>query len=66
MYALAGKIDINFLKDEISVVKGKRIFFKDLWPSIDEVKRTMENCLKSSFSNQTTKIFSRGLELEEN
>ena len=28
MYALAGKIDINFLKDEISVVKGKRIFSK--------------------------------------
>ena len=26
MYALAGKIDINFLKDEISIVKEKEFF----------------------------------------
>ena len=60
MYALAGKIDINFLKDEISVVKGKRIFFKDLWPSIDEVQRTMENCLKSSFFKSNYKNIFQG------
>ena len=27
MYALAGKVDINFLKDEISIIKGKKNFF---------------------------------------
>ena len=56
MYALAGRVDIDFLKEEISIIKGKRIFFKDLWPKIEEVKKTMEKCLKSSFfkSNYTS------------
>ena len=49
MYALAGKVDINFSEEEISIVKGKKIFFKDLWPSVEEVKKTMNKCLKSSF-----------------
>ena len=49
IYALAGRVDINFFKDEISNVNGKKVFFKDLWPSISEVKKTMSNCLKSSF-----------------
>ena len=49
IYALAGRVDINFFKEEISIVKGKRIFFKDLWPKIEEVKKTMNKCLKSSF-----------------
>ena len=56
MYALAGRVDIDFLKEEISIIKGKRIFFKDLWPKIEEVKKTMEKCLKPSFfkSNYTS------------
>ena len=49
MYALAGRVDINFSEEEISIVKGKKIFFKDLWPSVEEVKKTMNKCLKSSF-----------------
>ena len=49
MYALAGKVDIDFFKDEISIVNGKKVFFKDLWPSVREVKETMDKCLKASF-----------------
>ena len=59
MYALAGKVDINFLKDEISIIKGKKNFFKDLWPNINEVQKTMDECLKSSFLSQIIKIFLR-------
>ena len=58
MYALAGKVDIDFFKDEISIVNGKKVFFKDLWPSVREVKETMDKCLKASFLKLTTKIYS--------
>ena len=58
MYALAGKVDIDFFKDEISIVNGKKVFFKDLWPSVREVKKTMDKCLKASFFKLTIKIYS--------
>ena len=49
MFALAGRIDIDFSKEEIATIKGKKIFFKDLWPKLSEVKKLMEKCLKTSF-----------------
>ena len=49
MFALAGRIDIDFSKEEIATIKGKKIFFKDLWPKLSEVKKLMDKCLKTSF-----------------
>ena len=49
IFALAGRIDIDFSKEEIATIKGKKIFFKDLWPKLSEVKKLMDKCLKTSF-----------------
>ena len=49
MFALAGRIDIDFSKEEIATIKGRKIFFKDLWPKLSEVKKLMDKCLKTSF-----------------
>jgi aconitate hydratase len=46
LYALAGRIDIDFESDEIDIIKGKKIFLKDLWPTSNEVKKIMDKVLK--------------------
>ncbi len=49
LFALAGRINIDFKNEEIAVVNGRKIFFKDLWPSSNEVFKTQEISLKSNF-----------------
>lgn len=51
MYALAGRIDIDFEKEPVGKDKnGKDVFFKDLWPSKTEIK-------KVSSINVTSEMF---------
>lgn len=38
-YALAGKVDIDFEKEEIGISSdGKKVFLTDIWPNQDEIK----------------------------
>ena len=47
IYALSGRINIDFDNEEIGISKGKKIFLKDLWPSSKEVKLLSEKNIKS-------------------
>lgn len=39
VYALAGRVDIDFETEEIGIGKdGQKVFLKDIWPTRDEVK----------------------------
>ncbi|MDA4127148.1 MAG: aconitate hydratase AcnA [Thaumarchaeota archaeon] len=47
-YALAGRIDFDFSSTPLGVGKdGKAVFLKDLWPTLKEVKKTVEASLNS-------------------
>ncbi|MDG6908872.1 MAG: aconitate hydratase AcnA [Nitrososphaerota archaeon] len=46
-YALAGRIDIDFSSTPLGTGKdGRPVFLRDLWPSMSEVKGTVEKCLE--------------------
>jgi aconitate hydratase len=46
-YAIAGTMDINFVKDPIGVgINGESVFLKDIWPSPQEVEQTMQQYVK--------------------
>ena len=47
IYALSGRINIDFNNEEIGISKGKKIFLKDLWPSSKEVKLLKRENFKS-------------------
>ncbi|KAL6224445.1 hypothetical protein ACLB2K_003300 [Fragaria x ananassa] len=42
-YALAGTVDIDFETEPIGVGKGKKIFFRDIWPSNKEVAEAVQS-----------------------
>jgi aconitate hydratase len=47
-YALAGRIDFDFATTPLGIGKdGKAVFLKDLWPTLKEVKKTVEASLSS-------------------
>lgn len=47
-YALAGRIDFDFVTTPLGKGKnGKLVFLRDLWPSLEEVKRTVQSSLNS-------------------
>jgi aconitate hydratase len=47
-YALAGRIDFDFSSTPLGMGKdGRAVFLKDLWPPLQEVKRTVEASLNS-------------------
>lgn len=47
-YALAGKIDFDFASTPLGKgTDGRPVFLKDLWPSLAEVKKTVESSLSS-------------------
>jgi aconitate hydratase len=47
-YALAGRIDFDFASTPLGMGKGgKPIYLRDLWPSLEEVKRTVQASLNS-------------------
>ncbi|KAF5949322.1 hypothetical protein HYC85_011315 [Camellia sinensis] len=49
-YDLAGTVDIDFEKEPIGVGKdGKNVYFKDIWPSTEEVTEDHKNKLKAKY-----------------
>ena len=60
IYALSGRINIDFDKEEIGTVKGKKIFLKDLWPSSKEVKILSEKILKVELFKKNYKNIFKG------
>ena len=58
MFAISGKINIDFDNEEITSVNGKKIYFNDLWPSEKEVQEIMNQTLKKKlFEKNYKKIF---------
>ena len=60
IYALSGRINIDFDKEEIGTVKGKKIFLKDLWPSSKEVNKLGEKILKVELFKKNYKNIFKG------
>ena len=58
-YALAGTVDIDFYREEIGKSKdGKDIFLKDIWPTNQEIKDTVnKSILPDTFINRYSDIF---------
>ncbi len=47
-YALAGRMDFDILEDPIGEgTGGEPVYLRDLWPSSEEVKRTVETAIRS-------------------
>jgi aconitate hydratase len=45
-YALVGSIDFDFSSTPLMTGKdGRQVFLKDIWPTLDEIKRTVERSL---------------------
>ena len=45
-FALAGRIDIDFVKEAIGLgTDGKEIFLRDIWPSLAEIRDTLRSAL---------------------
>lgn len=45
-FALAGRVDIDFVKEPIGLGKnGKEIFLKDIWPSLSEIRDALRSAL---------------------
>ena len=60
IYALAGRIDIDLLNDEIATINGKKFFMRDLWPSSTEVKAIMDKVLKAELYKKNYKEIFEG------
>ena len=58
-YALAGTMDIDFENEPIGKGEnGEDIFLKDIWPTADEVRATVESCvLPEMFAEQYSSAF---------
>ncbi|REB07387.1 aconitate hydratase AcnA [Sporosarcina sp. BI001-red] len=59
-YALAGTVDIDFKKEPIGTSKdGKDVYFKDIWPSTEEVKAMIEKTVTPElFRKEYARVFS--------
>ena len=60
IYALSGRINIDFNNEEIGISKGRKIFLKDLWPSSKEVKLLSEKILKVELFKKNYKDIFKG------
>jgi len=46
-FALAGRVDVDLSREPLGKDKhGKETFLRDLWPSLSEIKETMQSALK--------------------
>ncbi len=53
-YALAGTVDIDMNKDPLGKDKsGKDVFLKDIWPSSDEIEKTIAKSLDQEMFKKT-------------
>lgn len=58
-YALAGTVDIDLLNDPIGKdANGNDVFFKDIWPSLDEINRVVkETVTPELFRKEYERVF---------
>ena len=58
-YALAGSIDIDLNNEPLGYDPNSQpVYLKDIWPSQDEIKRTVAECVKSDmFQQQYGNVF---------
>jgi aconitate hydratase len=58
-YALAGTMDIDFEKEPLGTSdSGEPVFLRDIWPSADEIRTTVEMCvLPEMFKRQYESAF---------
>src|SRR5262249_13034887 len=55
-FALAGRVHIDLSRDPIGKDKdGKEVFLRDLWPTLSEIRDTMQSAL----TPETLRIFNR-------
>jgi len=71
-FALAGTVDIDIYNEPIGIgTDGESVFLKDIWPTQDEVKETVQNVLTPGiFKAQYSQVFEgddtwKGLETPE-
>lgn len=58
-YAIAGNLHIDLYKDPIGTGSdGKPVYLKDIWPTNEEVRSTVEHCLTSEmFKSRYANVF---------
>jgi aconitate hydratase len=58
-YAIAGNLHIDLYKDPIGTGSdGKPVYLKDIWPTNEEVRQTVEQCLTSEmFKSRYANVF---------
>ncbi|XP_062170649.1 aconitate hydratase, cytoplasmic-like isoform X1 [Alnus glutinosa] len=60
-YALAGTVDIDFDKEPIGTGKdGKNVFFKDIWPSNEEIAEVVQSSLLPDMFKSTYEAIAKG------
>ncbi|CAL5321576.1 unnamed protein product [Camellia sinensis] len=60
-YALAGTVDIDFEKEPIGVGKdGKNVYFKDIWPSTEEVAEVVQSSVLPNMFKSTYESITKG------
>ncbi|KAF5753075.1 putative aconitase [Tripterygium wilfordii] len=60
-YALAGTVDIDFETEPIGVGKdGKNIFFRDIWPSNEEVAEVVQSSVLPDMFKATYEAITKG------
>jgi aconitate hydratase len=53
-YALAGRIDIDFENEALGTdPEGRQVFLRDLWPTQEEVRETVQQCVRPEMFAQT-------------
>ncbi len=60
LYALAGRVDLDIQNDPINILKGKKIFLKDLWPSRLEVESILKKTVKRDFYKKNYSTIFKG------
>ncbi len=46
-YALAGRVDVDLIHDPIDFdPNGQPVYLRDIWPSRDEIRQTIHECMK--------------------
>jgi aconitate hydratase len=58
-YALAGRIDLDMYNEPIGQdQKGRSVFLRDIWPTLDEIQRVVEKAVKPEmFRQQYAHVF---------
>lgn len=60
-YALVGRVDINLLKEPLDYdPNGNPVYLADIWPSREEIVKTINECVKQSDFNEVYNVIFEG------